>query len=190
MRALPRILCPALLAAVLAPLAAAQSEGLPPEWETRKNLQDLVAAVKKFTPLLDSLKPDVWAEKGAPSTYAAQLKSARDQMNYLDNATARLSQQPDKMALALETYFRFQAFESMVISVSDAVRKYQNSAIADLLQAQLTESAQAREKLKQYVLALVTMKEQEFSIADKEAQRCRELQSKQPAPPSRKQERK
>jgi hypothetical protein len=186
-----RFLYPLVLAAGFVPRMLGQSEGLPSEWETRKNLQELAAEVKKFTPLMDNLKPDIWAQKGASPTYAVQLKSARDQLNYLVDATQRLSQQPDKMALALETYFRLQALESMLTSVNDAVRQYQNSAIADLIQAQLTESAPYREKLKQYILALVTMKEQEFAIADKEAQRCRETMMKQPAQtPSRKQDRK
>ena len=186
-----RILHPLLVASMFIPHLAAQSEGLPPEWETQKSLQELAGAIKKFTPLMDSLKPDVWAEKGASPTYATQLKSAQDQLKYVVDATGRLAQQPDKMALALETYFRYQAFESVLNSVTEAVRKYQNSAIADLLQAQIIETAPYREKLKQYVLALVTTKEQEFAIADKEAQRCRESMSKQPAPPhTKKQERK
>jgi hypothetical protein len=186
-----RIFCLPVLAAAFLSTASAQSEGLPPEWEIKKSLQELATQVKTFKPLLDSLKPDVWAEKGASPNYAAQLKAAQNQMNYLVDATQRLSQQPDKMALGLETYFRYQSMETMLNSVTEAVRKYQNSAIADLLQAQLSESVPYREKLKQYVLALVTMKEQEFAVADREAQRCRETMSKQPAPaPVRKQDRK
>jgi hypothetical protein len=177
------VLSVVLAAATSAGVAAAQSDGLPAEWETRKNLSDLTLGAQGLKPFLDSLKPEEWAENGAPSAYAAQLKSAQDQLRYLADVAGKLSQQPDKLSLALETYFRYQALESMIGSVSAAVRKYQNSAIAELLENQLAQCAPSRDKLRQYVLALVVAKEQEFAVADREAQRCRQTMSRQPAQP-------
>ena len=179
-----------LAIAVAVPLAsAAQSEGLPPEWEIRKNLQELAAQMKRFQPLLDSFDTNIWKQHGAPDAYAAQLTAAKSQITYLADAAERLARQPEQLAVALETSFRLQALETGVGSLTDAVRKYQNGAIAELVQAQMTESAPQRDKLRSYVVALAAAKEQQLAVANEEAQRCRAVLSRQP-PAVKKQERK
>lgn len=182
------LLAVCLVSPVVAP---AQSEGVPPEWEVRKSLVALSEQIKKFQPLLESLNGQTWKQNGAPDTYVAQLSAARDQLNYLVDASARLGQQPDKLALALETCFRLQTLETQITSITEAVKKYQNTAIAELIQSQMSESAAQRQNLRNYVVALAADKEAQFAVADKEAQRCRDIISRQPNPtPARKQERK
>ena len=74
-----------------------------------------------------------------------------------------------------------QAMESTFGSVIEGIRKYQNPAIADLLQGVINENSANRDKFRQFVTDLATQKEQEFQVVDKEAQRCRGVLMKQPA---------
>jgi hypothetical protein len=161
----------------------AQSEGLPPVWETQKSVQELIDKLTPLGPLLERLDPGVWVEKGAPAVYRDQLKSAQDQFQYVLNTARRLLKQPDSLSLALEAGLRSQSLEFSILSVAEVVRRYQNSAIAELITSQFGESAVHREKLRQYVIALAAAKEQELAVADREAQRCRDILSRQPVTP-------
>ena len=64
------------------------------------------------------------------------------------------------------------------------MRNYQNPAVGDLLMGVAAENSANRDKLRQYITDLAAAKEQEFEIADKEAQRCRGTITRQtPAKP-------
>jgi hypothetical protein len=76
----------------------------------------------------------------------------------------------------------------VLTSLIDGVRKYQNPALADLLRSVLSENNASRQQLRQYLMDLASIKEQEFKVMDEEAQRCRESISKLPTavPPKKK----
>ena len=66
-----------------------------------------------------------------------------------------------------------QAVDSTLGSLTEGVRKYQNPALASIMQAVIAENSTNRDRLRQYLQDLATQKEQEFQVADREAQRCR-----------------
>jgi hypothetical protein len=167
--------------------AAAQSGGLAPEWEVRKDLATLAEQVQRFKPILAQVKPQNW--EGAPAAYIDQGKRISAEIDYLAASTQALAAQPEKLTAALTTYFRMQSLDLLLRSYADGIRKYQNPALAELLQGALTSSAADREKLRQYVVDLAAFKEQQFRVADQEAQQCRGVLSRQPRG-ARKEERK
>ncbi len=179
----PAVIRGATLFLLIAGVCAAQSEGLPPVWEARKTVQEFIDKLTPIGPLLERLDAGVWIQKGAPVVYRDQLKSAQDQFGFVIGSAKRLLQQPDSLSAALETGLRSQSLEFAVLSVAEVVRRYQNSAIAELITSQLGESAAQRERLRQYIIALAAAKEQELAVADREAQRCRDILSRQPSPP-------
>lgn len=183
---IPRIALGFLLLASLP--ARPQTGGLMPEWEARKMLADLAAQAQRFKPVLDQLNPQAWVATGAPETYVAQWKSTRNEVDYLVITTKALAEQPEKLTLALEALFRMQALETFMRSLEEGVRRYQNPALADLLSGLMGETQSSRERLRTYTVELAAAKEQELAIMDKEAQRCRAMISRQPAPVSRKSE--
>jgi len=166
--------------------AAAQTGGLPPEWEARKMLAELATETQRFKPILDQVDPKTWVAAGAPETYVAQLKSTRSEVDYLIATTKALAERPEKLALALETLFRMQAVEAFLRSLGEGIRRYQNPALADLLNGLTGETLASRDRLRYYVVELAAIKEQEFAIMDQEAQRCRAMISRQPAPAPKK----
>lgn len=161
-------------------LAQGPAAGLPPEWETRKQLATMVANANRLDPILAQLNPEAWKEAGAPEAYVQQLGSTRRALQYLQISADRLSRDPNRVTFAMDTYFRLQTMEQMLGSLATGVRRYQNPAIGDLLSGIANENAANREFLEQYMKDLAAVREAEFQVADAEAQRCRGILSKQP----------
>lgn len=180
MRGLPRRWLCALFVPVCWSFAFAQSPGLPPEWEVRDSLTSLAEQVGRLKPILQEVNPEDWSRKGAPEAYQAQWKSIAAEIEYLMRSTKELSDQPERLTLALETLLRMQALESMLASINEGIRRYQNPALADLLRGVMSDNAVHREKLRQYVVQLAEVKEHELKVMHEEAQRCRASLSRQP----------
>jgi hypothetical protein len=173
--------CALLLAAPL--LVAAQ--GLLPEWELKPKLEEVIQQTQRFRPLVEKLNPAEWVKDGASPAYGAQHEALLNEIRYLETNARALMGQPDRMTLALETFTRMQSIESRVVSLSAAVRRYQNPAVADLLDGLMSETAASREIVRQYAWDLVAQREAEMSILEKEAQRCRINSTRVVTPPAR-----
>jgi hypothetical protein len=172
-------------------LSFAQTAGVATPWDTSPMIASLSTQAARLKPILDQLTPKEWVAKGAPDAYIAQWKGAEDELGFLTDSAKALQKQPERLTLALDTYFRLQSLELRLNSLVEGVRNYQNPAVGDLLIGVAAENSANRDKLRQYITDLAVTKEQEFEIADKEAQRCRGTLSKQtpskPAAPKKKQ---
>ena len=168
--------------ASVAVFAQAQNAGVQAEWDISKTIESLSVQAKRLKPILDQLTPEEWVQHGAPDTYVAQWKGAQAELGYLVNSAKALEQQPERLTVALDTYFRLQSLEMRLDSLLEGVRNYQNPAVGDLLFGVLAENSSNRDKLRQYITDLAATKEQEFKIVDQEAQRCRGVLSRPPAP--------
>lgn len=177
-----------------APFAFSQAPpppGVTPAWELKKQLEGLVAQVRRLTPLLDQVKAQDWGAEG----YRDQHKAVKEQVEYLARSAAALAKEPEKMTLALDAFLRLDALEKMLDSLSEGVRRYQNPALADLIQSAISENSAHRLKLQSYLVDLVTTKQDELRIANDEAQNCRSAMinptgaaaKRPPATPSKKQ---
>jgi hypothetical protein len=173
-------LASAVVAQNPAPAAAAQN-GVATDWDVAPTVDALAAQAKRLKPILDQLTPREWIAKGAPQAYVTQWTGAQAELGYLVDSAAALKKQPERLTLALDTYFRLQGLTARLDSLVDGVRTYQNPAVGDLLIGILAENSANRDKLRQYITDLAATKEQEFDVVDKEAQRCRTNLNRQPA---------
>ncbi|MDQ2947765.1 MAG: hypothetical protein M3Y27_17825 [Acidobacteriota bacterium] len=165
--------CAFLVSPLLVIQVCAQPAGVTTEWDARKMLEALTLQTQHFKSVIGRVQPGGWVANGAPQTYVAQWTTAQNETNYLLGSIDALAKQPERLPLALDAYFRMQAMESTFVSVIEGIRKYQNPAIADLLQGVVNENSTNRDRLRQFLTDLATQKEQEFQVVDKEAQRCR-----------------
>jgi hypothetical protein len=172
----------ALWFALSLPLLA-QEPGVIPEWEARRDIPSLPEKIQKLLPLLEQLQPEDWIAKGAPEAYRQQWKAAQDEVGYLQQTVDALAKEPDRLTLALEAYFRLQAIDTRLGNLVDAIRKYQNPALADLLQSMAAETATVRVGLQQYINDVAAHREAEWRVMESEAQRCR---TQLTAPPPKK----
>lgn len=159
--------------------------GLETPWDVRKILADLTAQLTQLKPLLLELNPQQWANKGASTTYILQWQLAQRQVDDGQSVARQLSQKTDSLSLALDTYFRLEAIEVTVRSLDEGAQRYGTRANADKLAAYLAHSFDSRQRLREYLTDLAASTEQNFKIADEEAQRCRGMISRE-APASSK----
>jgi hypothetical protein len=137
--------------------------------------------IGRLTPMLEEVRARDWVTKGAPETYASQLSSIQQQIGAIQTDMTALSQHPERMQDGMRALFRVQAFHGSLDSLMGGLRRYQNPALADLIQSVAAEDQADIERLQTHLLDLASQKEQEFLVADHEAQRCRATLSREPA---------
>jgi hypothetical protein len=168
-----------------APAAAATQVpapvGLESPWDLRNILAALVKDNEQLQSLIAQLNPQQWCDqKGAPSTYVLQWTTAQRQVKDVVVASRLLSQNTESLSQALDTYFRLEALETSARSLEEGARKYEDRASADKLGELIGRNFSNRERFRGYIRDLASSKEQDFKIADAEAQRCRGMISKEP----------
>ena len=136
----------------------------------------------RLEPMLGQLRPDEWVTKGAPDTYVAQFARTRDEIHEIQADMSALAQQPGQMTATMKALFRIQATHQLLGSLMGGLRKYQNPALADLIEAVAAEDQGELIQLQQYLTELASDKDAQFKLVDSEAQRCRAALSAQPAP--------
>ncbi|MGH9558025.1 MAG: hypothetical protein ACRD30_02215 [Bryobacteraceae bacterium] len=159
-----------------------QQPSVTPDWDISQSVAALSAQAARLKPILDRLTPADWVSKGAPQTYVDQWKGAENELGYLTQSANALEKQPERLTLALDTYFRLQTLESRLTSLVDGVRRYQNPAVGDLLVGVMDANDANRDKLRQYITDLAATNEEEFKVVDQEAQRCRGILTQSPPP--------
>lgn len=165
---------------VLAQQNAAPSPdaGLLPDWELKPRAVKLTEGLERVRPLIERLQPQRWTAAGAPKQYEQQHKDSLEMLDHALHAAARLADKPNGLTVAVETLVRLESFINMAQSLNEAVRRYQNPAVADLVESELAAAAD-REWLRRHVLELSAVREREWETAEQEAQRCRERMLKQ-----------
>jgi len=150
---------------------------VPAPWDVSKSVSELAAQVAKLKPVLAQLTPQAWVEQGAPPAYVDQWQGARQELDYLEQTARALEKQPEKLTAALDLYFRLQAVEWRLQSLSEGARKYQSPAAAGQIAEAAGLHATKRDQLRDYITDLATQNEQQLAVMDREAQRCREEQN-------------
>ena len=150
---------------------------VPASWDVSKSVSDLAAQVAKLKPVMAQLTPQAWVEQGAPAAYVEQWQSAQQELDYLDQTARTLEKQPEKLTAALDLYFRLQAVEWRLQSLSEGARKYQSSAAGDVIAEAVGVHATKRDQLREYITDLAVQNERQLAVMDREAQRCREEQN-------------
>ena len=155
--------------------------GLEPEWDISVILQEMSAHAGRLLPVLDQIDVKAWLQKGASETYAAQLQSSKDQAKAFADGARDLALNPEKLSASLELFFRIQGLETMLGSLEDGTRKYQDPALAQTLASLAAENGVNRDRFQKYIVNLAAEREQQFEVMDREAQRCRGILTVQPA---------
>jgi hypothetical protein len=171
------------------PGASATKQQMPPvagletPWDARKIVAAVEQSDENLRPVLTKLTPQRWYdEKGAPSTYIVQWQAAQQQLNDVANTTRVLEQKIDSLPAALDVYFRMEALDVTARSLNEGAQRYADRATADQLSRLIAQNFTNRERFRDYIKDLASSTEQNFKIADEEAQRCRGIISQQPMP--------
>ena len=166
----------ALLAAALNSFA--QDASVLTEYDAAQLFNTVADQTQKLAPMIEQINTAEWIAKGAAPTYGQLREGALAQNKAIVQGMRELSQHPGKLSECMTQLFRIQSMEMELISLDPGLRKYQNPALADLISSILAEGHRNRDRFRQYVVDLTSHKEEQFDVADKEAQRCRESISK------------
>ena len=140
----------------------------------------------RIEPMLDQLHPNDWIAKGAPDTYLAQWNSVRRQFTAIESDMSDLTQHPDRLTDSMSALFRVQATHLALGSLMGGVRRYQNPALADLIESVAAEAGGDIDRFEKHILEMTAEKDRQFTLVDREAQRCRATLSREPAGTNRK----
>jgi hypothetical protein len=168
------LLLPLFVAGLNAPLAFAQQASLMTDYDAAQLFNAVADQTAKLAPMIEQINTPEWIAKGAAPAYTQTRDGALGQSKAIVIVMRELAQHPQRLSECLSAQFRIQSLETELISLDPGLRKYQNPALADLVSSMLAEGNRNREKFRQYVIDLAAQKEQQFEVADKEAQRCRE----------------
>ena len=136
-------------------------------------MQAMAGDLAKMGPIFAQVSPAEWVAKGAPDAYVRQLQSTQASMRGLIAATEKLAREPEKLSTALDAFFQMERMELLIGSLLDGIRRYQSSELADTLSRSFAENTVHRDRLRQHIRDLASTREQEYSIINAEAQRCR-----------------
>lgn len=161
---------------------AVQISGVQTPWDVRTIIANLIKENEQFEPVLAAIHPESWIDNGASPVYIQQLHQAQQQTRDVVITSKMLAQKTEQLSLALDEYFRLEALDITARSLVEGLRRYADRSSADKLSSFIAHNFSAREQFRDYLSNLATSQEQNFKIADQEAQRCRGMISREPAP--------
>ena len=144
-----------------------------PSWEVEEIANGVAEHAQSVRQILDEVRPKEWIQDGAPDAYVDQHETLASDIANLELSAQALARKPGRLSVVVDTFLWLDRTQSMLRSISSGVRKYQNAAVADLLDSAGGVNAGAIEKLKGYMRDLAASSEAEMEIAHDEAQRCR-----------------
>lgn len=175
---------------VPAPAGQIAQTGLETPWAVQDILANLQQDNQQLQSLLSNLNPQQWEQKkGAPGAYILQWQTAKTQLEDVMTTTKLLAQKTDSLPVALDVYFRLEALEITARSLAEGAQRYADRATSDRLNLLIAHNFNSRERFRDYLRDLAATEEQNFKIADDEAQRCRGMISKEPAPSTKRSKR-
>lgn len=164
---------------------AQQIAGVETNYDARNLVQAALKSNADLGPVLANLNPKEWYEKkGAPSTYTLQLQSAQDELRYVQIAGDRVLQKVDSLPPLIDLYYRMEALELTARSLDQGAQAYAARGDAERLDRWIGQAFESRRRMREYIEDAATSLEQNFKVADEEAQRCRAAITK--VPPKRK----
>ena len=164
---------PALLLAFLA-AASAQQEGMLPRWQVEELTRGIVENVETAMSVVAALQPEEWISDGAPAEYVQQHRTLLAEMEQVKLAAQALGREPERLTYAVDTFLWLDRVDALLASVTAGVRRYYNSAVADLLDSARNRNADGIATVKAYMRQVAAHVEQSMQVAHREAQRCRE----------------
>ena len=155
-------------------------EGTIPRWEIVEVAENLDQSAQAVEKILTRIRPKEWIQDGAPEIYVSQHETLRADVANLALSVREMIRKPEKLSAAISTFLWLDRVGPMVDSLAAGVRKYQNTALADLLESSGAKALSGEDRFKQYMRQRAVDQETELAIADHEAQRCRSEMLKRP----------
>jgi hypothetical protein len=174
-------LLPVFFVILVATVASAQQARIPIDSSEVPSIATKISdRSEHLKPMFGQVHISEWIEKGAPETYNSQWNSLVQQNQAIETDMKDIAAHPEGVQDVMRALFRVHRFDSDLNALLIAVRRYQDSALADLIESVAVGDQASVEKMQQYALDLADATEKQLSIEDEEAQRCRGSLASQP----------
>jgi hypothetical protein len=180
-----RLLLSLSLAPILSIFAQQPIAAIPGDEPTIALYSRLAEHAGRLIPMLAQMKTEVWVAKGASETYVQQTTSVTVQLQAVQHDMRSLQQHPDALQEGMKALFRVQAFHRSLDSVLSGLRRYQNPALADLIVSVAGEDTPDLQQLENHLVEIAAQKDKEYTVVEREAQRCRGMLVREPVPAPR-----
>lgn len=151
----------------------ALAQGMLPRWEVEAMAKSLEEHAAKLEQVLAQVRPKEWTQAGGSEAYLEQHATLTTELKHLGLSARNLGRNPEKISVVVDTFLWLDRLGSMLRSMGEGTRRYQNAALADLLDSAVASNSGAEANLKSYMRELAVQREAEMEIAHEEAQRCR-----------------
>ncbi len=163
-----------MLALVSVSLASPQDGGMIPRWQVEELAQSIVKNVDTAGKVIMELRPREWIQDGAPQAYVEQHATLIEEMEQVKLSAMALGREPESLTYTVDTYLWLDRVDTLLSSVTGGVRRYYNSAVADVLDSVRNRNSDGVATIKAYMRQLAVHVEDTLKVAHREAQRCRE----------------
>ncbi len=164
--------------------AGPQQAEMPPPWEAKATIEQVRAKVSRLGEALGNLQVLTWEGAGA-SNYVAVADSARRQVAGIGGALDRLAIEPQRLSSAIHLFLALQQVTGTLETLSRGVTQFQGAESAHDIEDSTNAVLNEREKLAQYVLAMVQFLETTKAVSERELESCREQLWKRASEPVR-----
>ncbi|MBV9085321.1 MAG: hypothetical protein JOZ62_21815 [Acidobacteriaceae bacterium] len=159
-----------------------QIAGVENSAQVKTTVRNLASELQQAKAPLTAINPQQWYDvKGAPGTYITQWHQAQTEVDSCVRALSHFSNNTGDLAEAMDVYFRLEMLDTTLRSLADGAARYADANSAGQLSAVAAHNFNARERLRDYLRELATSVQQDYKLADAEAQRCRAMISREPA---------
>lgn len=145
-----------------------------PRWQVEELAQSIVKNVDTAGKVIMELRPREWIQDGAPQAYVEQHATLIEEMEQVKLSAMALGREPESLTYTVDTYLWLDRVDILLSSVTGGVRRYFNSAVADVLDSVRNRNSDGVATIKAYMRQLAVHVEDTLEVAHREAQRCRE----------------
>ena len=145
-----------------------------PRWQVEELAQNIVKNVDTAAKVVVELRPREWVQDGAPRAYIEQHATLMEEMEQVKLSAMALGREPESLTYTVDTYLWLDRVDTLLSSVTAGVRRYYNSAVADLLDSARNRNSEGVVTIMLYMRQLAVHVEETLKVAHREAQRCRE----------------
>jgi hypothetical protein len=156
-------------------------QGVAPEWDALARAQKILAEAARLKAIVETLDANRWAAAGAPQILLDTRLQAISRLDQTAETARSLAREPNRAAASLQALLHLGDALEDLTTLASALRRYQSAAAADSFDSTLAGLRAERATLRRYVEELISHRESEMQVAEREAQRCREQLSR-PAP--------
>ncbi len=152
-----------------------------PGWDVKPRVQQLAQDVAALQPMVEQIRVDRWQGPEA-GRFENRKQSALDAVRQVRASAEAVAAAPESLSATVEMMSRLDTLLLDLSALSYGLSRYHSAAMADVVHAAVERLSAQRDSLRVHTEELAAARDAEFSVALREAQRCREIQVNRPAP--------